>query len=251
MPDIHIGVIEEAGFKPKKPPKTGQNFCMKVSGWDRTYYINKEEDRTLQVVAVQLMGKTVKVTYEQSGEYRNISTIEEVAPVPVTEPSTGDRMTKEDWGTKDRRIVRVAIAKSFIECRGQIGLVKEDIANADKWFNWVYEIAPTATTKPQEAKVATRPEFDTLFPPTATKNKPAVIPPEKGAKTLTQLWDELNDFMAKHKWGTAKMRQEVMRLANENKWENAEELSENWKAMDLGQLAHFVAFLNTEIAKTK
>ena len=245
MPE-HIGVIEEAGFKPKKDPSKGNNFCMKVSGWERTYYINKNEDKHLQDKATELVGKRVKVTWELAGEYRNVSAIEPcVAPALNTPVSPSGEMTKEDWGLKDRRITRVAIAKSLIEAIGanenQSLLInrKDALELADLWFNWVYELSQNPATKPFPS------------PPMATKDKPAVAPPEMGAKTSAKLWDDMNTLMPKLKWGSARLKAEAVKLANANGWPNGELIAQNGiKELDPGQLTHLVALMQTESAQS-
>ena len=175
----HIGVIEEAGFKPKKPPKVGNNFCMKVSGWDKTYYINQEADKPLQVLAVSLMGKTVKVTYEQNGEYRNVSAMEEVAPALNTPVSpNAETMTKADWDKKDWRIHRSAIAKAIIE----VGGTCED---ADRWVAWVYEPPQDPATKP----FANPPMLMADKPAVAVQGTPiSQLPVEQ---VLSEIWPHL------------------------------------------------------------
>jgi len=195
-----------------------------------------------------LAGKNVVADYTEkenkkfpNSPYKNVIKVwlnVDVAPALNTPVSpNGESMTKEDWGLKDRRIMRVAIAKACIECTFDELALDKARTIADHWFNWVYEL-------PQ----ATKPFAN---PPLATADKPAVIPPAQGAKSKGALLNEVLDFVKEHKWGSAQIRQEAMRIAGEQGWENSEDISANsYKAMDLGQLAHFVAFLKTEIAKS-
>ena len=88
-------------------------------------------------------------------------------------------------------------------------------------------------------------------PPMATKDKPAVAPPEMGAKTSAKLWDDMNTLMPKLKWGTARLKAEAVKLANANGWPNGELIAQNGiKELDPGQLTHLVALMQTESAQS-
>ena len=192
-----------------------------------------------------LAGKNVIADYEEGANkqfpnnpYKNIIKVVENTATPAVAESeshpTDNGMTKEDWGLKDKRITRVAIAKSIIEARGEWE-IDACFQWADRWFNWVYEQPPTAPTKLQEGK------------------KSSIIgqvPPAQGPRTPLQLIDEINSLMGTLKLGTKAVNQKAIDIATENKWPNLAEITAGgYKVLNTGQLAHLIAVIRTEGAK--
>ena len=135
----HTGTIESAGWQ-KKYQGEGTTFCMKVRGDDDkvfSYYITREEDEHLREKAAALIGQRGKISYEQSGKYRNVGVIELALDRRPDSPQKTGSMTPDQWELKDRRITRVAIAKSLIEANQTC---ENPFALADLWFNWVWEV---------------------------------------------------------------------------------------------------------------
>jgi hypothetical protein len=192
-----------------------------------------------------LAGKNVMAQYTEkenkkfpNSPYKNVIKVvanADVAPAPNTPVSPN---AETNWQEVAYREECGKCINSFI-ARDHFKTPEEAM---QKYVQLVqHELSPA--TKSQEALFAN--------PPMSTKAKPAVMPSVQGAKTSRELWGEINDFVSTYKWGTNKLKQEAMRLAKEENWDNGELIAENGiKAMDIGQLTHFVAFLKTEIAKS-
>ena len=206
----HIGVITEHSIEEGKQGNY-HKITVEPDKWSYSLFDAKLFDLCKK-------GKGVKVSWEKdkTGKFRNVTTIEEVEP-PKHE--NGERMSKEDWAQKDLQIIRQVIFKGFME-HGEWKL------NPDESVEWCagkrpYKLPTHETPQPQST-------------PVSTKDKPAEIPPEKGANTsgflipsATQLWAAMNNEIVKLKWQPAQVKAELLKLAKSENWDNAELIAQN------------------------
>lgn len=109
-----IGIMESAGWVPKYQ-KDGTTFKIMVKGDDDRsvpYYCGREEDEGIRQLAEQFIGKRVKVTYEQSGDYRNPIDFEAVEGPAPSSSGGGD---KPDWDAISWGKVRTHILGCWIQ----------------------------------------------------------------------------------------------------------------------------------------
>ena len=116
---------------------------MKYSAFEQDI---QKDPNAMKVVNAIGPGYALKIAYEQNGQYRNLKRIIEYEP-PVADSSKAkepakeaDKMSKEDWAAKDRRIARESCLSSAASAlRGSAGLIARDVVEMAKVFEkYVY-----------------------------------------------------------------------------------------------------------------